>query len=113
MTTMTSEDEREREKKEQTKKDKFRGRINRESSSSTSNMDLKECIRILAERQVSNRDDPSCPCCKLPEFCPPVDNSAADNRGDVLQDSELAEVPVLSLIDALLHVQESRVKVCC
>lgn len=75
-------------------------------------MDLKECIRILAERQVSNINDPSCPCCKLPEFCPPVDNGAADSRGDVLRDSELADVTALSLIDALLHVQESRVKVC-
>lgn len=75
-------------------------------------MDLKECIRILAERQASNITDPSCPCCKLPEFCAPVDSSAADSRGDILRDSnELTDVSSLSLVDALLHVQESRVKV--
>lgn len=73
-------------------------------------MDLIECLKILNDRQAASfSEGTSCPCCKLPEFCATVVED--DTRGQVLEESVLEKVSILSLIDALLHVQESRVKV--
>lgn len=74
-------------------------------------MDIKECIKILSDRQSNSAtSDISCPCCKPPEsYCSP--SIEKDERAEVLNESELSNVGTVVLIDALLHVQESRVKV--
>lgn len=74
-------------------------------------MDLRECLKILANRQASSiYDEHGCPCCKLPNTCTSTIDSS-DKRGEILEDSTFNEASILSLIDALLHVQETRVKV--
>lgn len=74
-------------------------------------MDLKECLKILADRQNNAVLGEACPCCKITDICPVASPSPDDTRGKILVNNELESASTIDLVDAVLHVQESRVRV--
>jgi hypothetical protein len=73
-------------------------------------MDLKECLKILAARQNNAVLGAACPCCKITDICPVASPSPDDTRGKILVNNELESTSTIDLVDAVLHVQESRVR---
>lgn len=77
-------------------------------------MDLSACMKILTERRNATAADPhtaACPCCKLPEFCSTTESDLVSDKVDAFAAETFNEVSILAMVDALLHIQESRVKV--